>query len=148
MGKPPNMNILVWSKGLVGKKYYQLILGMWQMLSFKNLCLGELELLGQVAMARQWVRKWFGTSRGEPGRCGSPEATGEKTHSLSFTYSPGRGSQHGSAVHQFPHKQLRDSCLDSRFLYFQVLVSFNPMIREGGRNHYLPITKEIETLWS
>lgn len=46
------MSVFSLVKWLVGKTYYKLDLGMWQMISFKDLCLEELELLGQVAKAR------------------------------------------------------------------------------------------------
>lgn len=73
-------------------KYYKLILRMWQMLSFKNLRLGALLLLGQVAMARQLVKKstWEKTE-GNPEDV-VPEGTCEKTRFIDFHLLPREGT--------------------------------------------------------
>lgn len=79
------------------------------MLSFKNLCLGELEFVGQVANGQAMSKKsiW---EKGK-GRWGSPEGTGEKTiHSLSLNSQEEEVST-GQLPTSLPHTQHQDSCL-------------------------------------
>lgn len=75
---------------LGGEEYYKLILGMWQMLSFKNLCLGEMELLGQMTMARQWVRNQFGRKQRGAWKMGLTRSYWRKETVIAFHLIPGK----------------------------------------------------------